>query len=89
MPSSNSPTAWPDLPMQREVVEERGSRHSYTVEHSVVKRRDLNRAVRFGDKYVVADGLEAGERLITRGQYRVSPGMKVREAPEGLPDARD
>ena len=30
-----------------------------------------------GDKVIIAKGLEGGEQVITRGQLRLAPGVKV------------
>ena len=38
-----------------------------------------------GDKWLVTDGLAAGERLITEGLIRIKPGQTVRPAPAGSP----
>jgi multidrug efflux system membrane fusion protein len=49
----------------------------------------VNRTV--GDKTVVADGLAAGDRIVTDGQLRLANGMRVsvqRDAPSSTPKAQ-
>jgi membrane fusion protein, multidrug efflux system len=57
-----------------------------TVEMRLVR---VNRTI--GDKTVVADGLVAGDRIVTDGQLRLANGMRVsvqRDAPSSTPKAQ-
>ncbi|MDR3513539.1 MAG: efflux RND transporter periplasmic adaptor subunit [Caulobacteraceae bacterium] len=47
--------------------------------------RTLRTAQAIGDKWLVSDGLKAGDRLIVEGVQRVQPGASVHAVPANLP----
>ncbi|WP_083748823.1 efflux RND transporter periplasmic adaptor subunit [Pelomonas sp. KK5] len=54
---------------------------TYVVEQNgTVRMQPLDISETVGEKAVVAKGLQAGERVVTDGQYRLQPGAKVVEA---------
>jgi multidrug efflux system membrane fusion protein len=55
-----------------------------------VEARKVQVGSRLGQDVMVAKGLEAGEKVVTEGQLRLSPGMRVRsrESREGSPKGR-
>jgi multidrug efflux pump subunit AcrA (membrane-fusion protein) len=55
-----------------------------------VEARQVQVGSRLGQDVMVQKGLEAGERVVTEGQLRLSPGMRVRprEQRDGSPKGR-
>jgi membrane fusion protein (multidrug efflux system) len=50
------------------------------------QRREIDARRTVGDKWIVAAGLQAGDRVITEGLNRIKAGQPVRPAPAGTPD---
>jgi len=53
---------------------------AYVVEGQQVRMQPLDVTETIGEKTVVGKGLQAGERVVTEGQYRLQPGAHVVEA---------
>ena len=50
-----------------------------------VEARTVQTAQSLGDKWVVTDGLAAGERIVVEGLQRVRPGVQVQAQEAGAP----
>ena len=59
------------------IVEHNGEPTAFVVEENVAKQRRLSLGPDQGLMVVVTDGLEAGERLIVRGQRQIHDGSAV------------
>ncbi|MGI9170034.1 MAG: efflux RND transporter periplasmic adaptor subunit [Caulobacteraceae bacterium] len=75
-------------PQQGVARDEKGQPTAMIVDASGHARmRSLRTARAVGDKWLVADGLQAGDRLIVEGLQNVKPGQAVRAVPAGSPPA--
>jgi len=64
---------------QRAVMEQQGTQIVFVVgDDDVVALRTIEAPERHGDSFVVARGLQAGERVIVEGQLKARPGSPVR-----------
>ena len=54
-------------------------RFAYVVNDGVAHKRELQVGARQGEKVVVLAGLEEGDRLVVRGQHKLSEGSQVSE----------
>jgi membrane fusion protein (multidrug efflux system) len=74
---------------QRAITEVQGVRTAYLVgAEGVVETRTVTATERVGSLWVIEQGLEAGDRVITEGIQRVQPGLKVnvKTVPEPQPE---
>ncbi len=51
--------------------------------------RDVQLGVRIGDFYVVEDGLQEGERVVTRGAFKLDAELQIRAKPSMMSTARE
>ncbi|MFT4177610.1 MAG: efflux RND transporter periplasmic adaptor subunit [Luteolibacter sp.] len=58
-------------------------------ENDVVEQRSVRTSEVLGDKWVIASGLQAGERVIVEGLLKARPGEKVHPQPIGAAPAAD
>ena len=75
---------------QRAVMEQQSAKVVYVVDDAdKVSLRTVTVSERFGDKFVVLDGLDGGERVVIEGQLKARPGMTVQvgDAVSAEPDA--
>ncbi|MCC6369031.1 MAG: efflux RND transporter periplasmic adaptor subunit [Bryobacterales bacterium] len=56
--------------------------------NSTVEVRPVTTGVRVEEDLVIEDGLQAGETVVTEGQLRLSPGVRVRIRPGGADGGR-
>lgn len=63
---------------QTAVVQTQGATAAYVVgPDDTLQMRSLTLGPRYGNSYVVEDGLKAGERVVTQGTQKARPGAKV------------
>ena len=83
---SQSPRSALIVPEQA-IVPERGEQYVWVVSNGRVERRKVQTGVRRPGQVEVVAGLTAGERVVTEGTQRLTPGIAVEERAAGEPSA--
>lgn len=69
---------------EQAIVPERGEQYVWVVSDGQVERRKVQTGVRRPGQVEVVAGLEPGERVVTEGTQRLSPGSTVQERAVGV-----
>src|SRR5690606_35122345 len=57
-----------------------GSAHVFVAEGEQASRRQVRIGMRYGDQIEIAEGIAAGDRVITEGQHLLRDGTRIRVA---------
>ncbi|WP_349343451.1 efflux RND transporter periplasmic adaptor subunit [Marinobacter sp. MMG032] len=77
------------VPQQAVSRDTRGAPGVWLVtEENTVQRREIKTSRTVGNTWLVTEGLEAGDRLVTEGVQRLAPGVPVRVSPASNVEVR-